>query len=146
MHVPRIVKILLLLAAVYAIYQYDVPSIYLTGFSLLPSQEEGGSGSGIRLTAPAELAADSFVRAAFPGIEPMMHFGTRRDGRTVYFIYYRPIPASPDPAVKLAERRGKILRSMGGREWYLSVALRDGNYVVDLYPDVEKNALVVMVR
>ncbi|MDN5358327.1 MAG: hypothetical protein PWP76_170 [Candidatus Diapherotrites archaeon] len=141
MHVPRIVKILLLLVVVYAAWRL-APQIRITGYSVLSSEEKPVP---IRPVAPLEVFAHGIVTSAYPDASLVMRHST--GGR--YFLYYSPVPGGPDALVsEIQSRGGKVVRLVNGSNWYLSADFDvNGNSVLlDAYPDREGNRLVVLVR
>jgi len=145
MHVPRIVKIIIVAVILFAAWQF-----VRSGNAILPKPSAPeNKETAVRPTAPLEVFADSIVHQIFPDATLVMHHGTPRNGTVVYFMYYRPIPSSPDAILSYLRSSGaEIQKSVSGENWYVSAVLsKDGAPVaIDFYPDYEKNALVVMVH
>ena len=142
MHVPRIVKILFVVAVIFAVWQF-----LNSGAGV--SEPESSSGGGVCPTAPLEVFADTVVHDIYPKSVLFMHHGSPVGDKIAYFLYYRPIPDSPDKIIEYFHSTGaQIQRNVSGDNWYVSAVLTsEGNTVlIDFYPDREKNALVVMVR
>ena len=145
MHVPRIVKILIVAVILFAAWQF-----LRSGHTIIPTPSAPeNKETGVRPTAPLEVFADSVIHQIYPNATLVMHHGSPVGDKIAYFMYYRPVPSSPDAIISYLRSSGaEIQRSVSGQNWYVSAILsKDGSPVtMDFYPDYEKNALVVMVR
>lgn len=142
---PRIVKIIIVALVVFAAWQVLHSGNLKLPQPPAPENEE----VGVRPTAPLEVFADEVVHNIYPGATLIMHHGSPVGGKIAYFMYYRPLPETPEKILSYLRSSGaEIQKSMTGDDWYVSAILsNDGMPVtIDFYPDREKNSLVVMVR